>query len=99
MEDLFEDIETHDSTRQPYVVPFGSTLDEIEKQIIFETLSRFGGDKKVAAQVLGIAARTIYRKLEQVHENSEKKQVVIDRKKPSDRKRHDATNFMECTCL
>ncbi len=70
--DLFEDTEVHDSTRQPYVVPFGSTLSEIEKQIIFETLSRFGGDKKVAAQVLGIAARTIYRKLEQVHESSEK---------------------------
>lgn len=44
-------------------VPFGMPLEEIERRIILTTLERTGGDKKTAARLLGIAARTIYRKL------------------------------------
>ena len=44
---------------------FRSPLEEIEKRVIRETLERTGGDKKTAAHLLGIAARTIYRKLEE----------------------------------
>ena len=47
------------------MVPFGLTLEEVEKQIIRETLKRTGGDKKTAARLLGIATRTIYRKLDE----------------------------------
>ncbi|HUT77370.1 MAG TPA: helix-turn-helix domain-containing protein, partial [Polyangia bacterium] len=39
---------------------------EVELSMIRETLRFTGGDKKRAAQLLGIAARTIYRKLEQI---------------------------------
>ena len=46
-------------------VPFGTPLAEIEKRVIKETLERTGGDKKTAARLLGIAARTIYRKLDE----------------------------------
>jgi two-component system response regulator HydG len=46
-------------------VPFGVPLEEIEKKIIRETLDRTGGDKKIAAHLLGIATRTIYRKLDE----------------------------------
>ena len=37
---------------------------EIERRVIDETLRHTKGDKNLAAQLLGIAARTIYRKLE-----------------------------------
>jgi two-component system response regulator HydG len=45
-------------------VPLGTSMDEVEKLVIRETLKRTGGDKNLAAQLLGIAARTIYRKLD-----------------------------------
>ena len=41
----------------------GTTLEEIEKQAIRATLQHTRGDKRLAAQLLGISARTIYRKL------------------------------------
>jgi len=42
----------------------GTTLDEIERTSIRETLHYTKGDKRLAAQLLGIATRTIYRKLD-----------------------------------
>ncbi len=41
----------------------GTPLDEVEHQLIRETLKHTGGDKSLAAQLLGISTRTIYRKL------------------------------------
>src|SRR5690606_26173542 len=43
--------------------PVGTRLDEIEMRVIRATLERTGGDKRLAAQLLGIATRTIYRRL------------------------------------
>ncbi len=45
-------------------IPLGTPLDEIERRLIRETLRFTDGDKKRAAQLLGIATRTIYRKLD-----------------------------------
>src|SRR5690606_18425507 len=42
--------------------PVGTRLDEIEMRVIRATLERTGGDKRLAAQLLGIATRTIYRR-------------------------------------
>ena len=44
----------------------GTPLAEIERRMIVETLQFTGGDKRLAADLLGIATRTIYRKLEAV---------------------------------
>jgi two-component system response regulator HydG len=44
--------------------PIGTALDEIERYVIRETLQYTKGDKRLAAQLLGIATRTIYRKLD-----------------------------------
>jgi DNA-binding NtrC family response regulator len=44
----------------------GTTLDEVELRVIRETLRYTKGDKSVAAQLLGISTRTIYRKLDGV---------------------------------
>jgi two-component system response regulator HydG len=39
-------------------------MEEVERIVIRETLRQTRGDKTLAAQILGIAARTIYRKLD-----------------------------------
>ena len=46
------------------VFAIGTPLREIEEIAIRETLRYTDGDKKLAARLLGIAARTIYRRLE-----------------------------------
>jgi two-component system response regulator HydG len=46
----------------------GTPLEEIELRVIRETLRHTRGDKSVAAQLLGISTRTIYRKLDGVTE-------------------------------
>jgi two-component system response regulator HydG len=43
--------------------PIGTPLEEVEMQMIRETLRHTKGDKSLAAQLLGISTRTIYRKL------------------------------------
>jgi DNA-binding NtrC family response regulator len=43
----------------------GTPLAEVEQRLIVETLRHAGGDKSLAAQLLGISARTIYRKLDE----------------------------------
>ena len=44
-------------------IALGTTLDEIERRVIEETLRITGGDKRLTANLLGIATRTIYRKI------------------------------------
>ena len=41
----------------------GTPLSEVEQRMIRDTLSHTSGDKSLAAQLLGISTRTIYRKL------------------------------------
>ncbi len=38
-------------------------MDDVERLVIRETLRHTRGDKSLAAQLLGISTRTIYRKL------------------------------------
>jgi two-component system response regulator HydG len=47
-------------------IPVGTSLDEVERRLIRETLRHTKGDKSLAAQLLGISTRTIYRKLDDV---------------------------------
>jgi two-component system response regulator AtoC len=41
----------------------GGSLDEAERQLILATLERCGGDKKRAAEILGISLKTLYNRL------------------------------------
>jgi len=50
--------------RRDISVAVGTPLADVEFRLIEETLRMTHGDKRVAAQLLGIATRTIYRKLE-----------------------------------
>ncbi len=61
--DFFEEI-SKGTPPNEITVSFGMSLEEIEQKVIRETLQRTAGDKKLAAQILGIAVRTIYRKLD-----------------------------------
>ncbi len=45
------------------VISVGTPLDEVEDRLIEETLRYTKGDKTLAAKLLGIATRTIYRRL------------------------------------
>ncbi len=40
-------------------------LEEVEQRLIVETLKLTKGNKELAAKLLGIASRTIYRKLKE----------------------------------
>jgi len=46
-----------------FAFPVGTPLAEVERRVIDGTLKHTEGDKQLAAQLLGISARTIYRKL------------------------------------
>ncbi len=50
-------------------VTIGTPLEEIENRLIRETLRHTKGDKPLAAQLLGISTRTIYRKLGESEES------------------------------
>jgi two-component system response regulator HydG len=52
------------STPAALTIPPGTPMDEVERLVIRETLRQTRGDKTLAAQILGIAPRTIYRKLD-----------------------------------
>ena len=46
------------------VFPVGVTLDEMEKELMKNTLAYVGGNRGETARILGIGERTLYRKLE-----------------------------------
>ena len=63
-EDLPTAISTAQGDQRIMHIPVGTPLEEIERLALVETLRMTGGDKRRAATLLGIALRTIYRKLD-----------------------------------
>jgi two-component system, NtrC family, response regulator HydG len=53
-------------------IRLGAPLEEIEKQVIEGTLKFSKGDKNIASKILGISARTIYRKIDEEKGGAEK---------------------------
>jgi len=49
-------------------VAVGSDLRSVENRLISATLRKVGGDKKLCSQLLGIATRTLYRRLKELPE-------------------------------
>jgi two-component system response regulator HydG len=41
------------------------TLSELEKQAIIDTLAKTGNNRQIAAKILGIGERTLYRKIKE----------------------------------
>ncbi len=52
-----------DSTGGPEGIKVGMSLSEIERYFILATLEQFGGDKRKAAEALGISLKTMYNRL------------------------------------
>jgi len=63
LEDLPDLAESERQDIQYMTIQLGTPLNEIEQQVIQQTLRLTRGNKRLAAQLLGIATRTIYRKL------------------------------------
>jgi two-component system response regulator HydG len=64
IEDLPDDIaQAADAPPAQLTFEIGTPLEELEQRMIRETLRHTQGDKSLAAQLLGISTRTIYRKL------------------------------------
>jgi DNA-binding NtrC family response regulator len=63
--DDLPDVVREGEDTEPSTITFsvGTPLDEVERRLIRETLRHARADKSVAAQLLGISTRTIYRKL------------------------------------
>ncbi len=59
--------ENRAKSREP--VQFNGTLEDLEMNVILDTLERTNGNKTEAARVLGIGTKTLYRKLEK-HRNT-----------------------------
>ncbi|MFB3819656.1 MAG: sigma-54-dependent transcriptional regulator [Candidatus Methylomirabilales bacterium] len=61
--DLPETLAGTDAASRHLVISIGTPLEEVEDRLIAETLRYTRGDKTLAAKLLGIATRTIYRRL------------------------------------
>lgn len=62
--------EIKDSQEKPEVIPIkiGTPLEEVEREILIQTLKATKGNKRRAAELLGINVRTIHRKMEELEE-------------------------------
>ncbi len=72
--DLPENISREKIEERKLTIPFGMPLREIEKKVIIETLRRSKGDKEIAANLLGITPRTIYRKMNSLEEEEKQEE-------------------------
>lgn len=68
-DDLPELIEKEKNFRRYLTIQLGTPMDQIEQKVLEETLRMTRGNKKLAAELLGIATRTIYRKMEDKDRN------------------------------
>ncbi len=69
-DDLPETVLEQSQQSRSIQVPLGTPLEEIEQTVLRETLRMTDGDKKLTAKLLGIATRTVYRKLNETAESS-----------------------------
>jgi transcriptional regulator with PAS, ATPase and Fis domain len=62
--------EIKDSKKRPEVIPIkiGTPLEEVEREILVQTLKATKGNKRRAAELLGINVRTIHRKMGGIQE-------------------------------
>jgi len=61
--DLPETLVRSDQAARHLVISIGTPLEDVEDRLIDETLRYTKGDKTLAAKLLGIATRTIYRRM------------------------------------
>ncbi len=72
-----------------FFIPFGMPLREIETKIIIETLKKSSGDKEVAAKLLGITPRTIYRKINSLEEEAKRVKALQEEKRMAEKRQKE----------
>ncbi|MBI4483194.1 MAG: sigma-54-dependent Fis family transcriptional regulator, partial [Acidobacteria bacterium] len=79
VEDLPEEVRNSDEElkERAVYVEVGSTMEEVEKKMILETLNFTRGDKKKAATILGIGRKTLYRKLDKYQPRARKAESAL----------------------
>ena len=63
--DAVRGVECETGAPKTFALEVGTSIDEVERRIILETLAHTRGDKSRTAQILGIGRKTLYRKLQQ----------------------------------
>ncbi|VWB33530.1 Fis family transcriptional regulator [Burkholderia aenigmatica] len=61
-----------DSHEDRVTVPFGTSLDEVDRRLILGTIAQCGGVKAQAAEVLDVSLKTIYNRLAQLEDEADK---------------------------
>ncbi len=64
--DLPEEVQQLSQVEENIVIQVGASMEEIERLAIRQTLKKTGGDKEVAARILGIGLATLYRRLKEM---------------------------------
>ncbi len=72
LEDLPDEIRQQPGASDQIVAAVGASMEEIEKLAILQTLKKTGGDKEVAARILGIGLATLYRRLKEMEQKETK---------------------------
>jgi DNA-binding NtrC family response regulator len=71
--DLAHEFQSISNVDGGYVkVRIGSTLDDMEQELITRTIEFSGGNKTHAAQVLGVSTKTLYNKLERYRKQADR---------------------------
>jgi two-component system, NtrC family, response regulator HydG len=66
LDDLPEEVQHQSEVGENIVINVGASMEEIERMAIRQTLKKTGGDKEVAARILGIGLATLYRRLKEM---------------------------------
>jgi two-component system response regulator HydG len=72
--DAVRGAESESDPQKTVELEIGSSMYEVEKRVILETLSFTRGDKSRTAQILGIGRKTLYRKLQQYNQEDNRQQ-------------------------
>jgi DNA-binding NtrC family response regulator len=64
--DLPEEVQQQSDREEHIIIEVGASMEEIERRAIRQTLQKTGGDKEVAARILGIGLATLYRRLKEM---------------------------------
>jgi DNA-binding NtrC family response regulator len=68
--DLPPEFRTHSQTDSGWFrVRLGSSMDDVERELIMRTIEYAGGNKTRAAEILGVAPKTLYNRLERYEEH------------------------------
>ena len=71
--DLPPEVARKNSAKPGYEPKAGSSLYDVERELIFKTLESTGGNKARAAEILGISLKTLYNRLEKYRGEEDKR--------------------------